>query len=438
MSDKHILIVDDDLSFLNMLEVFLEKNGFHTAVFTRPTQALHALEKQKFDLVLTDYRMPEMDGMLFLEKARRMQAGLPVVMMTSYGEIQLAVKAMQLGASNYLTKPVDAHELLQLIQHLLAPHKARKTEPGHSAERQFGTAPFWSAIRNRMERVARTDIAVFIRGESGVGKEFIAQWIHQHSPRKDGPFVAVDCGSLTEELFPSELFGHIKGSFTGAVQDKTGFLEAAHGGTLFLDEVGNLSLNAQKLLLRSLQEKRFRKVGGTKEQTSDFRIVAATNLAMETAIHENEFRLDLYHRINEVDLHIPPLRERVEDILFYANIFASQAAEELQTPFSGFAASAVDALNRYPWPGNLRELKNVVKKTLLFASSSTIEREDLPLELRQTREESATEGLDLNAREKQAIQEALDRAGQNKAKAARLLNIDRKTLYNKLRRYRLS
>lgn len=447
MENKRILIVDDDLSYLNMLQVFLQKNDFQTVAFTQAKQAFTALSSQRFDLVLTDYRMPGMDGMDFLQKIKEENIHLPVVMMTSYGEIQLAVKAMQLGAANYLTKPVDAHELLQLIKHLLqgtTGSEGLKKKPipkqKPSAEtKSFGIDPIWNELKKRMDRLARSDLSVLIRGESGVGKEFIAQWIHQQSLRKEGPFVAVDCGSLTDELFASALFGHVKGSFTGASDDKTGFLQAANGGTLFLDEVGNLSLAAQMLLLRSLQERSFRKVGGTTELKSDFRILAATNASLEVDMESGRFRSDLFHRLNEVDVHIPALRERKEDILFFAQAFATSAAEELQLPFHSFTPSAQAALHQYHWPGNLRELKNVVKKSILFSNNAILDLANLPNELRHFPKGQENEQItSLEQREKEAIIEALREAGNNKSRAAEHLQIDRKTLYNKLKRYGLS
>ena len=356
---------------------------------------------------------------------------IPFLIMTNYGQVENAVTTMQLGAINYLCKPVQPDNLLALITEIL---------DKNDNEQEFyrGESPKAHEMYRLIEMIACADISVLLRGASGTGKEHIAAEIHARSHRKNKPYLAIDCGAISDELAASEFFGHQKGAFTGAESDKVGLFRAVNGGTLFLDEIGNLSYKTQMLLLRALQEKRCKPVGSTKEYSFDIRLVAATNENLEQGIEKGTFREDLYHRINEFTLRMPDLKERKEDILLFANFFLDQANKELDKHLIGFDAKASQALLSYHWPGNLRQMKNIVKRATLLAQSSFITLLELGTELLETPASSNTSiALRNEETEKEHILEALRQTGNNKSKAAQLLNIDRKTLYNKLKLYNI-
>ncbi len=456
MGKKKILVVDDDTTFLLMLQSFLAKKGYETEVNSNPIKALASLDKTKFDLILSDYRMPEMDGMEFLSAVSEKGISTPLILITSYGDIKLAVKAIKQGATDYLTKPVNPDDLLALVQNVLSRKhepeaspgepKAAKKSQGFAHQVMFhGNSSATRRINEHIGLVAPTDMTVLIEGESGTGKEFIARRIHQESNRADGPFVAIDCGSLTNELAASELFGHIKGSFTGAANDRQGQFEVAKGGTLFLDEVGNLSYDIQMKLLRAIQERLIRRVGGSTDIAVDVRIVAATNENLSQAITNGDFRDDLYHRLNEFKIEVSPLRAREEEIIPFAKHFLEQANAEFGKEISGFDEESAGLLANYDWPGNLRELRNVIRRAALLSKGTQIERASLPGEIftydPSYAQVSRSSDTDLKALEssleRQKIVEALEKVRYNKTKAAKLLNIDRKTLYNKIKTYGL-
>lgn len=438
MMDR-ILIVDDDITFALMLRTWLSKRGFGVETAGSVAAARQALASDGFSLVLTDMRLPDEDGISLLQWLQERQTVLPVIVMTGYAEIGNAVRSMKLGARDYVAKPVNPEELLKKIQEALAaplaeaaPAPVKKMpEPLQYIEGRSDDA---RRLYEYVRLVAPTNMSVLINGASGTGKEHIAQLIHRGSKRAGNPFVAVDCGAIPRELAASEFFGHVKGSFTGALNDKTGAFEAANGGTLFLDEVGNLTYETQVQLLRALQERRIRPVGSTREIAVDIRLVAATNEDLEAAIARGTFRTDLYHRINEFTLRMPCLKQMPEDIVLYADFFLDQANRELGRHIVGFDAEAAAALMRYDWPGNLRQLKNVVMSATLLAPGEYITCRELPAEI-VTAPASAALPLRDPAGEEEQIRRALAAAGGNKSRAAKLLGIDRKTLYNKMHLY---
>ena len=436
-----ILIVEDDLTFATMLKTWLSRKGFQVYTSSGISSAYKELDNNDIDLILSDLRLPDGDGTALLEWRKESNNDIPVIIMTSYADIQSAVNAMKNGACDYVSKPVHPDELLKKIEDAIksssSVSRTAKEEPRAVVlENEFmeGKSELARQMYNYVALVAPTPMAVLINGASGTGKEYIAKRIHQQSKRCDKPFVAIDCGSIPKELAASEFFGHIKGSFTGAINDKVGAFVEANGGTLFLDEVGNLSYDVQVQLLRALQERRIRPVGATKEIEVDVRIVCATNENLLEAIENGTFREDLYHRINEFTLRMPSLQERRDDIMLFANFFLDRANRELGRELIGFDADAAALLQNYSWPGNLRQLKNIINRATLLAQGSfiTVAELDLP--------QSDTAGVGLQPLydkddEKKRILDALKHTGNNKSKAAALLGIDRKTLYNKLKLY---
>lgn len=435
---QNILIVEDDTSFGTLLQNWFKKNGFETSWCSRIEQAKRAIEKQSFGLIISDLRLPDGDGIMLLTWIKEIRPTSQVIIMTSYGEIQSAVSSMKLGAFDYLTKPINPQLLKQKVEQALAtPVTAevrQKKETKLSSEGVvYGKSKAAQLMYGHILKVAPTRISVLITGESGSGKEYVARMIHDNSKRKDNLFIAVDCGSLSRELAPSELFGHLKGSFTSAVADKKGVFEQAQGGTVFLDEIGNLPYDVQVQLLRALQELKVRPVGSAIDIEVDVRIIAATNEDLEHAISEGKFREDLYHRLNELSIQIPPLRDRESDILHFATHFLNNANKELDKTVSGFTEETIAVLKKYHWPGNLRELRNTIRRAVLFTEGDEITLSDLPPTLSTTFSE---EDLPLRPEnEQQQIEKALIRAQGNKTLAAKLLKIDRKTLYNKMHSY---
>ena len=437
-----ILIVEDDLTFATILKTWLGKKGFLVDTASNNVRARKQLEARAYDLVLSDLRLPDHDGIFLLQWMREHNHLMPLIIMTSYADIQSAVQAMKQGASDYVSKPIQPDILLKKIEEALqAPptsvtpsekKSAKTTSLKNPNDYLEGKSEAARQLYSYVGLVAPTPMAVLINGASGTGKEYVAHRIHQLSKRADKPFIAIDCGSIPKDLAASEFFGHVKGSFTGALTDKKGAFVEANGGTLFLDEIGNLSYEVQVQLLRAIQEKRIRPVGSTKEIEVDVRLISATNENLPQAIEKGNFREDLYHRINEFTLRMPALKDRPEDILLFANFFLDQANRELDRQLIGFNAEASRLIQQYPWPGNLRQLKNTVKRATLLAQDSFITPVELALE---TTEQASGSSIALHdeADEKRRILNALQQTGNNKSKAATLLGIDRKTLYNKLK-----
>lgn len=447
---KSILIVEDDLTFSTMLKTWLGKKGYSVDTTSSNARARKILAEHEYDLVLSDLRLPDEDGLFLLSWLRNQGNHTPLIIMTSYAEVQNVVDAMKQGASDYIAKPVQPDILLQKIEAVFK--KVDKVLPetvvasvsvsdeAYTQNYMEGESEAACELYKYVRLVAPTPMSVLINGASGTGKEYVAHRIHQLSKRAGKPFVAIDCGAMLKELAASEFFGHVKGSFTGALADKTGAFVEANGGTLFLDEVGNLSYDVQVQLLRAIQEHRVRPVGSTQEIEVDVRLVCATNENLEEAIAKGTFREDLYHRINEFTLRMPALKDRQEDIMLFANFFLDQANRELDKDLIGFDDEASRALQQYAWPGNLRQMKNMVKRATLLASGDFITRADLGYELsapQQVVQQTHTFALHDETTEKERILQALKATGNNKSKAAALLGIDRKTLYNKLKLYQI-
>ena len=441
-----IVIVEDDLVFSTMMKTWLTKKGFQVDTASANTRARKLLAEHTYDLILSDLRLPDQDGIHLLTWLREQSCHTPFIIMTSYAEIQSAVQAMKHGASDYIAKPIHPDELLNKIKENIgkpeipAADLQEKTSTPFTQNFLEGESEAAHQLYNYVRLVAPTQMSVLITGSSGTGKEYVAHRIHELSKRNGKPFIAIDCGSIPKELAASEFFGHIKGSFTGALADKTGAFEEANGGTLFLDEIGNLGYEVQVQLLRALQERRIRRIGSTKEIEVDVRLLCATNENLKEGIAKGTFREDLYHRINEFTLRMPDLKERPEDILLFANFFLDQANRELERNLIGFDAEASKALQRYTWPGNLRQLKNTVKRATLLAQGDFITLNELGEEILTSPSAPASESFNLHDEglEKQRIQHALHRTGYNKTKAAQLLGIDRKTLYNKMKLYNIN
>lgn len=453
-----ILIVEDDLTFSTMLSTWLRKKDFEVNAVSSVSAAVKALtqtDKETPQLVLSDLRLPDHDGLYLLAWMRKQGFAQPFIVMTSYAEVQNAVEAMKLGATDYISKPIQPDLLLQKMKEALrsaslsslptttiqskvenitatasASPTSATSHPGIE-----GHSPVAQDLYRLVALVAPTPLSVLINGASGTGKEYVAHRIHELSKRVNGPFVAIDCGALTKELAASELFGHTKGAFTGALNNKVGAFEQAQGGTLFLDEVGNLSYDVQVQLLRALQERRIRPVGSAEERSIDIRLVCATNENMTEAITQGRFREDLFHRINEFTLHMPLLRERGRDIIEFAHYFLQQANHELGRHITHLSPDAEQALLQYAWPGNLREMRNIITRAaLLTEKGNTLTSTQLLLP-NPPSSIAIPNSLSLKVSqsdELSRIQEALQITGGNKSRAAKLLGIDRKTLYNKL------
>ena len=435
-----ILIVEDDMTFSLMLTTWLGKKGFVVISSSSVSDAKRRLGEEAFDLVISDLRLPDSDGIDLLKWLKSTHPSLPLIMMTSYAEIQTAVQAMKLGAADYIAKPLNPDELLGKIKELVrVEEKAPARAPVPSAPDLYieGQSQAARQLYEHVRLVAPTDMSVLVTGASGTGKEYIARRIHEQSNRSKAPFVAVDCGAIPKELAASEFFGHVKGSFTGAIENKTGAFVAAQGGTIFLDEIGNLTYEVQVQLLRALQERKVKPIGSNQEIAINVRLISATNENLRQAIEKGDFREDLYHRINEFTIRIPDLKERKEDLLLFANHFLDLANSELQKDIIGFDNDTMQLFQSYSWPGNLRQMKNVIKYATLLATGRYITRKELPEELTENLSSHTNIQLKNVEHERDLIRKALQECGNNKTRAAQLLGIDRKTLYNKLKIYQL-
>lgn len=427
-----VLVVEDDRVYARTTANWLVKNGINARYVLSVDAAKEFLDSHEVDLVLSDFRLNENNGVELLEWMRAQGCRIPFLVMTGYGDIPSAVEAVRKGAADYLPKPIQTDKVLGIIRGLLK----RRDRKGPEQDFYVYKSPLAVKLRDIVRMVAPADsLSVLILGASGTGKEYVAQQIHALSGRADAPFIAVDCGALPKELAASELFGHVKGAFTGATENKKGMFAMADHGTLFLDEVGNLGMEVQMLLLRALQEKRYRPVGGKGEVKADIRLVAATNENLERAITEGRFREDLFHRLNEFPLYVPLLAECPEDIIPLAEFMLDTANRELGKDVKGFDRNTQQILKAYPWPGNIRELKGVVKRAALLAKDDWITSEDMVLPDKPKQ----AEGYALNDErtERTTILKALEATGNDRKAAARLLGISRSTLYLKLKKYRL-
>ena len=428
-----VLVVEDDRVYARTTTNWLVKNGINARYVLSVDNAKEFLGNHDVDLVLSDFRFDNGNGMELLEWMNTHGYRIPFLIMTGYGDIPGAVEAVKKGVVDYLPKPVQTEKVLGIIRKALE----RKRRDGNTKQRFYTSkSPLALRLQEHIRLVAPVDtLAVLIRGASGTGKEYVARQIHVLSGRSDASFIAVDCGVLPKELAASELFGHVKGAFTGATENKTGMFAAANHGTLFLDEVGNLNAEVQRALLRALQEKRYRPVGGKEEIQTDIRLVAATNEDLEKAIAEGRFREDLFHRLNEFPLHVPLLAECIEDIIPLAEFMLDAANQEFSRKVKGFDREVQKRLKSYSWPGNIRELRMVVRRATLLAKDDwiTTGEIDIPDKGRQPGEYS----LNDERMERATILKALEATGNDRKAAARLLGISRSTLYLKLRKYRL-
>ena len=458
-----ILLVEDDVVFSKMLSRFLERNGYDVI----GCYSLEEAEKNltpAIKMIFTDLRLPDGDGINFLKQVKDIFPNLPVVVMTSYAEVSTAVEAMKLGAFDYISKPFQQEDVLNVIKNAQntvfstpkpetvetaaplsktdhsSPAKMIKA-PKVTEENPFieGVSPASKKLSKFINLVAPTDMSVLIMGESGTGKEVVAKLIHLKSDRRNKPFIAVDCGAIPKEIASSEFFGHVKGSFTGAITDKKGHFEEANGGTIFLDEVGNLSYENQIQLLRALQERRIKPIGSSKEIEVDIRVLAATNEDLLEAVNKGDFREDLYHRLNEFAIKVPSLSERKDDLMIFASYFLEIANEKLHKNVQGFTERAVQKMLNYNWGGNLRELSNVVKRATLLTTTDYISENELPDFVMSETRHFPTERFSFSTKEneRELIIGALHETNNNKTEAAKLLGFTRKTLYNKLKAYNI-
>jgi len=438
----NILIVDDDVTFCLMLKKLLDKHHFQATTVFSPEEVKRLIHQEFYDVVLTDLRMPGVSGMDLIRMIKLESPATQIIMMTGYADISTAIQSIKQGAFNYIPKPFLPEEILNIIREALEEVTKKQDVKVHQndvKQNNFldGISKVSLHLKEYIALVAPTPLSVLITGESGTGKEYVARSIHALSARADRPFVAVDCGAIPKELVASEFFGHVKGSFTGAIADKIGHFEAANGGTLFLDEVGNLSYSTQIQLLRTLQERLIKPVGSSREIAVDVRIITATNENLQLAQEQGNFREDLYHRLNEFQIVVPPLRERGEDILLFVRHFLNQANSVLGKCVSGFEPAVETVFMDYSWPGNLREMKNVVKRATLLASGDQITINEIPSEIFNPQKKEDQFRLFNEDNESELILKALESVDYNKSKAARLLKIDRKTLYNKIELYKI-
>lgn len=444
---KKVLVIDDDSYICNLIVNYLNKNHFEATYSLTGKKGIQYINKESFDLVLCDYRLPETNGLEILQAIKSVNQDIPVIIMTAYAEVKMAVQLIKAGAYDYVTKPIQPQEILQLIHRAIKQKTKKESSRTFSNEFITGNSEVIREVMQHVKVVAPTELTVLIEGETGSGKEYIAKAIHYASNRKSKPFLAVDCGSIPKELANSELFGHIKGAFTGAINDKTGFFEQANGGTLFLDEVGNLPYENQIKLLRALQEKNISKVGDDKDIDVDVRLIAATNEDLIEKLERNEFREDLYHRLNGFKIEIPPLRERGDDIFEFTDFFIKKANKEFNKQVIGLDNEVKALFKHYSWHGNIRELQNILYRSVLLTQGDYITIDVLPQEVKEsskatshqedliTNSTNLKEAMELT--EKEVISNALTKVNYNKSKAAKLLNIDRKTLYNKIKEYQL-
>jgi DNA-binding NtrC family response regulator len=444
---KRLLIVDDEPNMLRVLELQLSSAGFAVEKAANAEQALPILDRGGLDMVLTDLKLPGMDGLELLGRIRGMDSSLPVIIMTAYGTVETAVQAMKAGASDYVLKPFSLDDLMLTIEKVLELHALRaenrrlRDELGrrYQFDNIIGPSAAMQEVFAAVSRVAPTRATVLLAGESGIGKDLIARAIHHHSPRRDRPFVKISCSAIPENLMESELFGYEKGAFTGATASRAGKFEQADGGTVFLDEIGDVPPQVQVKLLRVLQEREFERLGSNKTQKVDVRIVAATNQDLRAALEQGAFREDLYYRLNVVPINIPPLRNRKEDILLLVEHFLAKYRDETGGRIQSVTPAAMERVLSYHWPGNVRELENIIQRAMVLAPGPALQPADIQLD--SERQAAPTgdklpfvpDGMTLDQYEQELIREALRRAGGNKSQAARLLGLTRNAL-----RYRLT
>ncbi len=454
---KKILIIDDDPDIRVLLEGFLSKNGFETTSSGDGASALSIIKNHTYDLVISDFKLPDINGIELIQKAKIFCPDASYILITGYSDVKVAVNALKMGAYDYVTKPLYPDELLATVNKAIEENKTKNVDSRPSQKKRpvhefvYGESQQSLTVRKHIDLIAPTDMSVIILGETGTGKEYVARRIHEKSARNGKPFVAVDCGALPKNLAGSELFGHVKGAFTGATSDKTGLFQQANEGTLFLDEIGNLSYEDQVKLLRVLQERKVRKIGDDKDIDIDIRVIVATNESLREVIKAGGFREDLYHRLNEFKIEIAPIRERKQDILIFSEYFLKISNHDLNKNIKSIHPKAADKLTTYYWHGNLRELRNVIKRAVLLAQGNEILPDHLPDEINNPHDNQEAQDTNITfqggvpgtlkqvveAAEKAAIERVLELTQRNKTKTATLLGVDRKTLYNKLSQYNI-
>ncbi|MGC8871851.1 MAG: sigma-54-dependent transcriptional regulator [Caldimicrobium sp.] len=449
MEKPKILVVDDEVDILNILKFLLEREGYEVDTTLNGEEAIKKIEKNYYDIVLTDLRMPGISGIVLLEKTKELSPSTEVVIMTAYASIESAVEAIKKGAADYIVKPFINEDLKMRLRRILE-HKKLQREveilkyqlsQKITGDLFFGTSPQMQEILRLLERIIPTKSTVLILGESGTGKGVLAEFIHYNSPRKDKPFISINCSAIPETLLESELFGYKKGAFTGAVSDKKGLIELANEGTLFLDEIGDMPLNLQAKILKFLEFGEFIPLGDTVKKQVDVRVIAATNKDLEALIKEGKFREDLYYRLNVIEIKIPPLRERKEDIPALTYFFIDKLSKEHGKKIKGITSEALTCLMQYNWPGNVRELKNVIERAIILATEEYITLNELPERIKGEKNLSqSSKPLKeaLEEFEKNIILKTLKQCAYNKEKAAQLLGIDLATLYRKLKKYQLT
>jgi two-component system response regulator HydG/two-component system response regulator AtoC len=439
---QKLLIVDDEINILKVISTALRKEGFLVDTSLSGEDAIERLNQTTYDLIVSDYKLPGIDGETLLGEVRARYDSAPIILLTAFGTIELAVTAMKKGAYTYLTKLVNLDLLITIIKEALMTRDSDLAD-GEQECNQFlnivGKSNAVHEVFSMIRRVSKTDANVLITGESGTGKELVARAIHYNSLKSGGPFIPLDCTTIPEELVESELFGHEKGAFTCAYDNKIGLIEMANGGTIFLDEIGDLDFSLQKKLLRFLQEKEFFRLGGKKTIKVDARVLAATNRNIEDAVEKGDFRSDLYYRLNVITIHVPPLRERREDIPLLAREFLDIFSFKNKKEIRGFDEEVINLLSNYDWPGNVRELENTIERAVILCPYDQISHESLPhrLKLLAGQELSLTEEFNLLATEKRIIQRALEKTSWNQTRAAELLGISRKQLLTKLKNLKI-
>ncbi len=439
---ESILVVDDDVTFTQILQIFLKKSGYSVDVAHNVMDATKILGRETYQLFLFDYRLPDGTGLDIMSAAMNRNKKVPTIIMTSFNDVRTSVRAMRMGAFDYIIKPINQDELLMVIKEALRKNENPAANLNELGLPDFvtGQSPESQKLYDQVKLIAPTEMSVIIQGESGTGKEYIARLIHSLSDRRDKPFIAVDCGTLSAELAASELFGHLKGSFTGALQNKKGKLEEADSGTLFLDEIGNLSYEVQVKLLRVLQERVIQPVGSNRDIKIDVRIVVASNEDLKNGVKNGKFREDLYHRLNEFKIEVPPLRKRMSDFPLFIDFFIQESNRVLHRNVKQLSPEVLEIFGNYDWPGNIRELKNIIKRLILLSTGETAHKESLPEEMiLDINHPFRPEGTDIKAwqenKERELIEKTLKEVNYNKSKAAKLLNIDRSTLYVKMEKY---
>lgn len=449
MEDFPILFVDDDRQILELVSAYLSRYGFVIETEISGTAALEKIEKHDYAVVFTDLIMPEISGLDLLKAIKKSGALTEVIIVTGYGTIESAIESLKLGGYDYVQKPINFERLKILIERIIEKRRLeienvlikRRLKDRFSFDQLVGKSPKMQQIYEIVDRISSSSPTVLIQGESGTGKELVANVIHQNSIRRNRPFIPVNCGAIAEGLLESELFGHVKGAFTGAVKDNIGLFKAAHGGTIFLDEIAEVQPSLQVKLLRALQERKIRPVGGTKESDIDVRVIAATNRNLEEAIRNKSFRKDLFYRLDVISINMPPLREIKDDIPNLVNHFIKKFSKDGHRQVSRVAPEVMDLLMRYDWPGNVRQLENIIERAFALGEGDTILAGDLPSDIRDTYKQAGNDSrssLNLAENEKLLIIRALRETKGNKAEAAQLLGINITTVYRKLEKYQIS